>query len=689
LVGKDTTKKKESQEGLKNRGFQFWAKRGIFDERNTRNGASKASGWCPKPEAFFFYIGVALLQGGNERENRAGMAMKLREDIRNIAIIAHVDHGKTTLVDHMFRQTGTFRANQDVGTRVMDSNELERERGITILAKNTAVFYKSDGGSTVKINIVDTPGHSDFAGEVERTLKMVDGVLLLVDAAEGPLPGTKFVLKKSLELSLQPIVVINKIDRKDARPHEVLDEVFELFLSLGAKDHQLDFPSVYAIAKQGIAKRELDDPSTSLNPLFESIVQKVPPPPGDVELPFQMLVTTIDYNDYLGRLGIGRVTRGTIRMGAPMKIIHRDGSVEDARVTKIYVFEGLKRVEVQEASAGDIIALAGMEDVDIGETIAEASDPTPLPFVSIEEPTLSMNFVVNNSPFAGQEGKYVTTRHLGERLAREIRSNVSLRVELTDSPDVFKVSGRGELHLAILIETMRREGYEFQVSRPEVIYKRIDDVLCEPMEHVIIDVPDEHVGVVIENLGKRKGEMKNMIQVQGNTRLEFIVPARGLLGFRSEFMTQTKGTGILHHNFHGYEPYKGDLMHRTRGALVVLEDGMAVPYAMWKLQERSTFFVEPGVRVYRGMIVGENSREYDMVINVCKTKHLTNMRASGSDEAVRLEPPHILTLEQAIEWIGDDEYVEVTPLSIRLRKRYLDHNERNRMSKKKAEIADI
>jgi GTP-binding protein len=615
--------------------------------------------------------------------------MKLREDIRNIAIIAHVDHGKTTLVDHMFRQTGTFRANQDMGTRVMDSNELERERGITILAKNTAVFYKSEGGSTVKINIVDTPGHSDFAGEVERTLKMVDGVLLLVDAAEGPLPGTKFVLKKSLELSLQPIVVINKIDRKDARAHEVLDEVFELFLSLGAKDHQLDFPTIYAIAKQGIAKRELDDPSTTLKPLFDSIVQKVPPPPGDLNLPFQMLVTTIDYNDYLGRLGIGRINRGTIRFGAPMKIVHRDGTVDDARVTKIYSFEGLKRVEVQEASAGDIIALAGMEDVDIGETIADANDPSPLPFVSIEEPTLSMNFVVNNSPFAGQDGKYVTTRHLGERLAREIRSNVSLRVELTDSPDVFKVSGRGELHLAILIETMRRESYEFQVSRPEVIYKRIDDVLCEPMEHVIIDVPDEHVGAVIENLGQRKGEMRNMIQVQGNTRLEFIVPARGLLGFRSEFMTQTKGTGILHHNFHGYEPYKGDLMHRTRGALIVLEDGVAVPYAMWKLQERSTFFVEPGVRVYRGMIVGENSREHDMVVNVCKTKHLTNMRASGSDEAVRLEPPHVMTLEQAIEWIGDDEYVEVTPQSIRLRKRYLDHNERNRMSKRKVEVAEI
>ena len=613
--------------------------------------------------------------------------MHRREEIRNIAIIAHVDHGKTTLVDYMLRQTGTFRANQEMVTRVMDSNELERERGITILAKNTSVFYKSKAHkSTFKINIVDTPGHSDFAGEVERTLKMVDGVLLLVDAAEGPLPGTKFVLKKSLELNLQPIVVINKIDRKDARPHEVLDEVFELFLSLGANNQQLDFPILYCIAKQGIAKTELVDEGSSLEPLFEAIVNKIPPPPGDSDLPFQMLVTTIDYNDYLGRLGIGRIHRGTIRLGSPMKIIHREGTVEDARVTKIYTFEGLKRMEVTEAHAGDIIAIAGMEDVDIGETIADAADPTPLLFVSIEEPTLSMNFMVNNSPFAGLEGKYVTTRHLGERLQRELRSNVALRVELTDSPDVFRVSGRGELHLAILIETMRREGYEFQVSRPEVIYKRIDDVMCEPVEHVIIDVPDEFVGAVIENLGKRRGEMRNMLQSQGNTRIEFLVPARGLIGFRGEFLTQTKGTGILHHNFHGYEPNKGEVPHRTKGALIQLEDGQSVAYGMWKLQERSTFFIEPGIAVYAGMVLGENSREYDMVVNVCRTKQLTNMRASGSDEAVRLEPARLLTLEQAIEWIGDDEYVEVTPKNIRLRKRYLDQNERNRMSKKKAVV---
>jgi GTP-binding protein len=604
--------------------------------------------------------------------------MKRREDIRNIAIIAHVDHGKTTLVDHMLRQTGTFRQNQQVVTRVMDSGDLERERGITIMAKNTSVHHHG-----VKINIVDTPGHADFGGEVERTLTMVDGVLLLVDAAEGPLPGTKFVLKKSLDLHLKPIVVINKIDRKDARPHQVLDEVFELFLSLGADDKQLDFPTVYCISKLGIAKRELDDESTNLEPLFEAIVKHVPAPLGDTVSPFQMLVTTIDYNDYLGRLGIGTIHRGTIRLGGPMKVIRRDGTVEDARVTKIYTFEGLKRVETLEAAAGDIIAIAGMEDVDIGETIAHESDPLPLPFVAIEEPTLSMVFMVNNSPFAGLDGRYVTTRHLSERLARELRSNVSLRIELTDSPDAFKVSGRGELHLAILIETMRREGYELQVSRPEVIYKRIADVKCEPIEHVIIDVPDEFVGAMIENLGRRRGEMHNMIASNGNTRLEFLVPSRGLIGFRPEFLTQTKGTGILHHNFHGYEPHKGEMAHRTRGALVAMEAGEAVAYGMWKLQERSQFFIDPGTKVYAGMVVGENTREQDMNVNVCRTKQLTNMRASGSDEAVRLEPPRIMSLEQAIEWIGDDELLEITPTSIRIRKKYLDANERYRASKPK------
>jgi len=605
--------------------------------------------------------------------------MALREDIRNIAIIAHVDHGKTTLVDHMLNQTGAFRQNQHVVGRVMDSNELERERGITILAKNTAIFYKG-----TKINIVDTPGHADFGGEVERTLTMVDGVLLLVDAAEGPLPGTRFVLKKALDLNLKPIVVINKIDRSDARPYEALDEVFGLFISLGANDEQLDFPTIYCIGKQGIAKRDLDDDSETLAPLFDAICETVPPPAGDAVSPFQMLITTIDYNDYLGRLGIGRIARGTIRLGGGMKVIHREGSVEDARVTKIYGFDGLKRVEVQEASAGDIIAIAGMEDVDIGETIADQLDPTPLPFVSIEEPTIAMNFLVNNSPLAGLDGRYVTTRNLGERLARELRSNISLRVELTDSVDVFKVSGRGELHLAILIETMRREGYEFQVSRPEVINRRIADVLCEPIEHVIIDVPEEHVGAVIENLGRRKGEMRNMIAAGDGSRLEFLVPSRGLIGFRGEFMTQTRGTGILHHNLHGYEPFKGDLPERTRGALVAMEPGDAVAYGMFRLQERGTFFIEPGTRVYAGMVVGESSRDQDIPVNVCKTKQLTNTRAAGSDEAVRLEPPRLLTLEQAIEWLSNDEYLEITPKAIRIRKKHLTPSDRSRAEKAKA-----
>ena len=593
--------------------------------------------------------------------------MQLRDDIRNIAIIAHVDHGKTTLVDHMLRQTGVFRENQQVLTRVMDSNVLERERGITILAKNTAIFYKG-----TKINIVDTPGHADFGGEVERTLTMVDGVLLLVDAAEGPLPGTKFVLKKALDLHLKPIVVINKIDRKDARPYEVLDEVFELFLSLGANDDQLDFPTLYCVGREGVAQRDLEDESDTLEPLLDTIHDVVSPPPGDAAAPFQMLITTIDYNEYLGRLGIGRIARGTIRLGAPMKVVHRDGTVEDARVSKIYTFDGLKRIESMEASAGDIIAIAGMEDVDIGETITDATDTTPLSFVSIEEPTISMNFLVNNSPFAGLDGRYVTTRNLKERLERELRSNVSLRVEPTDASDCFKVSGRGELHLAILIETMRREGYELQVSRPEVIYRRIDDKLMEPVEHVIVDVPEEHVGSVIENLGRRKGEMKNMVATADNVRLEFLVPSRGLIGFRAEFISQTKGTGILHHNFHAYEPFKGELPERTRGAMVAMEGGDAVAYSIFRLQDRGSFFIEPGAKVYAGMVVGENARDNDMPVNVCKGKQLTNVRAAGSDEAVRLEPARLLSLEQAIEWLGNDEYLEVTPKVFRIRKKNLD-----------------
>ncbi len=597
------------------------------------------------------------------------------DKIRNIAIIAHVDHGKTTLVDLMLKQTGAFRDNQKVEKRIMDSNALERERGITIFAKNLSVIYKD-----FKINIVDTPGHADFGGEVERTLKMVDGVLLLVDAAEGPLPQTRFVLKKSLELGIKPIVVINKIDRKDARPNEVLNEIFDLFVALGASEEQLDFPFIYAIAKQGIAKFDLKEESNNLLPLFETIVKHIPEP-AVADEDFRMLISAIDYNDYLGRIGIGRVNSGHVKVGDPIILLTRRGAKINAKVTKLYSFENIARVEVEELSAGDIGAFAGLEDVDIGDTIASPLLPEPLHFVDIEEPTITMNFMVNNSPFAGLEGKYVTTRHLSERLSRELKSNVSLRVEITDSPDIFKVSGRGELHLSILIENMRREGYELQVSRPQVIMKKVLDVLSEPMEHLIIDVPEEFVGIVIEKLGKRKAEMKNMVSISEITRIEFVIPARGLIGYRSEFMTDTKGTGILHHNFDGYEPYKGDIVHRQRGALIAMETGTASAYAMFKLQERSQFFINPGTKVYEGMVVGENSRNNDMRVNVTKTKQLTNFRAAGSDEAIRLEPPTLLTLEQAIEWITDEEFVEITPMSIRLRKKYLTE-----MDKKNARI---
>jgi GTP-binding protein len=608
-----------------------------------------------------------------------------RDDIRNIAIIAHVDHGKTTLVDHLLKQTGAFRQNQQVEKRVMDSNALEKERGITILAKNLSIHYKNH-----KINIIDTPGHADFGGEVERTLKMVDGVLLLVDAAEGPLPQTKFVLKKSLELGLKPIVVINKIDRKDARPNDVLNEVFDLFVSLGASDDQLDFPYIYTIAKQGIAKINIEDDSDNLLPLLDVIIEKVPKPFADLESPFQMLISAIDYNDYLGRIGIGRIHKGVLKAGDTMVHITKEGDKSESRITKLYSFESIKRVETDQLTSGDIGGIAGLEDVDIGDTIASPKNPEPLPFAAIDEPTITMNFMVNNSPFAGQEGKYVTTRNISERLSKELKANVSLRVEMTDSPDIFKVSGRGELHLSILIENMRRENYELQVTRPEVILKKIADVISEPMEHVIIDVPEEFVGIVIEKLGKRKAEMKNMLTFNENTRVEFVIPSRGLIGYRSEFMTDTKGTGILHHNFQGYEPYKGDIVHRQRGALAAMEAGTASAYAMFKLQERSVFFIEPGTRVYEGMVVGENSRNNDMHVNVTKTKQLSNMRASGADEAIRLEPPTILTLEQAIEWITDDEYVEVTPKNIRIRKRFLTDMDRKnaRLAEKRAAEAE-
>ncbi len=610
---------------------------------------------------------------------------KIRKNIRNIAIIAHVDHGKTTLVDYMLKQTGAWRENQHIENRVMDSNALERERGITILAKNLSVQFQD-----IKINIIDTPGHADFGGEVERTLRMVDGVLLLVDAAEGPLPQTKFVLKKSLDLGLKPIVVINKIDRKDARPNAVLDEIFDLFVSLGANDNQLDFPFVYAIAKQGIAKNELTDESDSLLPLLEIIRDNVPPPVGDESEELQMLISAIDYNDYLGRIGIGRIHSGIISKGDNVVLITKEGEKISSKISKLYAFENIKRVEVDSLSAGDIGAIAGFDDIDIGDTVADPKKPEPLPFVTIDEPTISMNFIVNNSPFAGQEGKFVTTRNISERLSRELKSNVSLKVEMTDSPDSFKVSGRGDLHLAILIENMRREGFELQLSKPQVIFKKILDVISEPIEHVIIDVPEEFVGVVIEKLGKRKAEMKNMVTLNENTRLEFFIPSRGLIGYRNEFMTDTKGTGILHHNFHGYEPFKGEIPQRQRGALISMEQGIASAYAMYKLQERAKFFIEPGTRVYEGMVIGENSRNMDMRVNVTKTKQLTNMRSSGADEAIRLEPPTILTLEQAIEWITDDEYVEVTPTSVRIRKKYLtemDMKNARLAAKKESEVS--
>lgn len=604
------------------------------------------------------------------------------EKIRNIAIIAHVDHGKTTLVDHILRQTGAFRDNQIVEKRVMDSNDLEKERGITILAKNLSVKYLD-----YKINIIDTPGHADFGGEVERTLKMVDGVLLLVDAAEGPLPQTKFVLKKSLELRLKPIVVINKIDRKDARANEVLNEIFDLFVALGADEEQLDFPYVYAIAKQGIAKVELTDESDSLIPLLDIIIEKIPAPAAGEDNPFQMLISSIDYNDYLGRIGIGKILNGKVRVGDNIFLITREGEKQAAKVTKLYTFENIKKVEIDELFAGDIGAIAGLEDVDISDTLASPLNPEALPSSAIEEPRITMNFIVNNSPFAGLEGKYVTTRNLSERLSKELKSNVSLRVEMTDSPDCFKVSGRGELHLSILIENMRREGYELQVSKPQVIMKKILGVLSEPIEHVIIDVPEEFVGTVIEKLGKRKAELRNMITFNDNTRLEFFIPSRGLIGYRSEFLTDTKGNGILHHNFHCYEPFKGEIVQRQRGALIAMDSGLASAYAMYKLQERAVFFVDNGTKVYEGMVVGENSKENDMRVNVTKTKQLTNFRASGTDEAIRLEPPRAMNLERSLEWVTDDEYVEVTPQSIRIRKKYLTELDKKNalMNQKKQE----
>ena len=602
------------------------------------------------------------------------------KNLRNVAIIAHVDHGKTTLVDALLRQSGTFRQNEQVAERVMDSNDLERERGITILSKNTAIEYNG-----IKINIVDTPGHADFGGEVERVLKMVDGVILLVDAFDGPMPQTRFVLSKALALNLVPIVVINKIDRPGARPKEVEDEILELFMDLDASDEQLDFKVVYASGKNGFAKLSLDDENVDMKPLFDTIIDTVPEPKGSKDEPLQLLVSNIDFDEYTGRIAIGRIERGTIHNGETIAICKKDGSVQNLKIGKLYTYKGLNRVETDEAYCGDIIAVTGVTGIEIGETIADVNNPEKIDFVDIDEPTVSMTFSVNNGPFAGQEGKFITSRHLRDRLYKELEKNVSLRVEDTDSSDSFKVSGRGELHLSILIENMRREGFELLVSRPTVIYKEIDGVKCEPMEYLTIDVPEEFVGSVMEKVGLRKGEMTNMSASHsqaGYSRLEFKIPARGLIGYRGEFMTDTKGNGIMNHNFCGYEPYKGDMTTRQRGAVIAFEQGKATGYGLFQAQERSTLFIGPGTAVYVGMIVGENSRSDDLTINVCKEKHLTNTRASGSDDALKLVPPKILSLEQSIEFIKDDELVEITPLNIRLRKKILDPTQRFRQQGK-------
>ena len=595
------------------------------------------------------------------------------KNIRNVAIIAHVDHGKTTLVDAMLKQSGIFRANEQVQERVMDSNDLEKERGITILSKNTAVHYKD-----IKINIVDTPGHADFGGEVERVLKMVDGVVLLVDAFEGAMPQTREVLKKSLALKLKPIVVINKIDRPGAEPLKVLDSVIDLFIELGADDSQLEFPVVYASGKQGTASLDLETPGENLECLFETIVNEIDPPPCDMEGPMQMLVSNIDYDDYIGRISIGRVERGAIKLNMPVAICKSEDKVLNARVAKLYVYDGLKRIEVETAEAGDIVA-----HINIGDTICDIDNPEKIPFVDIDEPTVSMTFSVNNGPFAGKEGEYVTSRHIRDRLFKELDRNVSLRVKEGDTPDSFEVSGRGELHLSVLIETMRREGFELLVSRPKVIFKEIDGVKCEPIERLVVNVPDDCVGNVIEKLGRRKAEMINMEPAEeGHTKIEFKIPARGIIGYRTEFLTDTKGEGTMNHIFDSYEPYKGDIQARTRGTIVAFEAGKSITYGLYNAQDKGDLFIGPGVEVYEGMIVGLNSRGEDLAINVCKEKHLTNTRASGSDEALRLVPPIQMSLEKAIEFIQDDELVEVTPKSIRLRKKILDNKERERMARR-------
>jgi len=598
-----------------------------------------------------------------------------REEIRNIAIIAHVDHGKTTLVDGMLKQSGTFRANEEVKERVMDSIDLERERGITILAKNTAVQYEG-----VKINIVDTPGHADFGGEVERTLKMVDGVLLLVDASEGPLPQTRFVLQKALELKLPPILVINKIDRPDERIGEVLDEVYDLFIDLDATEEQLDFPIVYTNARQGEARREMEEKAVDLRPLFELILETIPAPEGDPAAPLQLLITNLDYSDYVGRLAIGRVMSGTVRVGDTVAMVHAEGEIVKTRVTSIFTFEGLKRTEAEQASVGEIVSLSGIEGIGIGDTITDAENPSPLPGIHVDEPTLSMVFAVNTSPFAGREGTYVTSRHLRERLEKELLYNVSIRVDFSQ-PDAFKVMGRGELQLAILIEMMRREGYELSVSMPEIITREVDGVLHEPMELLIVDVPEEFVGAVTQQVGVKKGKMLKMQNNgHGRVRLEFRIPSRGLIGFRSQFMTETRGTGLVNHLFDGYEPWHGAMTKRNTGTLVADRAGKATPYALFHLQPRGTLFIRERTEVYEGMIVGEHSRENDLDVNVTREKKLTNIRAAAADEALQLVPPKTLSLEECLEFIGEDELLEVTPGAMRLRKKILSGQKRAKRS---------
>ena len=599
------------------------------------------------------------------------------KNIRNVAIIAHVDHGKTTLVDALLRQSHVFRENEQVDERVMDSNALEKERGITILSKNTSVMYNG-----VKINIVDTPGHADFGGEVERVLKMVDGVLLLVDAFEGPMPQTREVLKKSLALNLKPIVIINKIDRPGANPLKVVDQVLELFIELNANDEQLDFPVVYASAKNGIAKMHLEDESDNVNCIFDTIIKNIEPPVCDMDGDMQLLVSNIDYDEYLGRIAVGRVERGTVNSGMSVAVCKKE-KTEQGKIAKLFTYMGLKRTEVESVSAGDIVCISGIPDINIGDTICDINNPEKIPFVAIDEPTVSMTFSVNNGPFAGKEGQFVTSRHIRDRLFKELERNVSLRVKETDSADSFEVCGRGELHLSVLIETMRREGFELLVSRPKVIFKEIDGVKCEPIERLVVNVPDDCIGNVIEKLGRRKAEMINMEPAEaGHTKVEFKIPARGLIGYRTDFLTDTKGEGTMNSIFDCYEPYKGEVQSRTRGVLVAFEQGTSVTYGLYNAQERGELFIGAGVDVYEGMIVGINSRNEDISINVCKEKHLTNTRASGSDDALRLVPPIQLSLEKAIEFIQDDELVEVTPKNIRLRKKILDSKTREREARR-------